>query len=106
MIKKCSAADVENIFIVINDAAIAYKGVIPDDRWHEPYMPLNELLSEIEKGVAFWGFEDGGGLIGVMGIQNVNDVTLIRHASSLPKEAKGSAPRCYGTCSDSPNGRY
>lgn len=80
MIRKCGAADLENIFTVINDAAVAYKGVIPDDRWHEPYMPLGELRSEIKKGVAFWGFEDSGELVGVMGIQNVKDVTLIRHA--------------------------
>lgn len=65
---------------IINDAAMAYKDVIPDDRWHEPYMPVEELKSEIEKGVEFWGYKSERGLIAVMGIQNVNDVTLIRHA--------------------------
>lgn len=65
---------------IINDAAMAYKDVIPDDRWHEPYMPVEELKSEIEKGVDFWGYKSERGLIGVMGIQKVYDVTLIRHA--------------------------
>jgi GNAT superfamily N-acetyltransferase len=80
MIKKCKISDLEIIYNIINDAAIVYKGVIPNDRWHEPYMPLNELKSEIEKGVDFWGFWDNEQLIGVMGIQNIKDVTLIRHA--------------------------
>lgn len=80
MIIKCTKDDVESICSIINDAAIAYKGVIPDDRWHEPYMPLEELKSEIEKGVEFWGYKNESGPIGVMGIQNVKGVTLIRHA--------------------------
>jgi len=65
---------------IINDAAQAYKGVIPADRWHEPYMPMADLEAEIAKGVRFYGYRDGGELIGVMGIQEVKDVTLIRHA--------------------------
>jgi GNAT superfamily N-acetyltransferase len=80
MIKQCTIADLESICGIINDAAIAYKGVIPDDRWHEPYMPLDELEEEIEKGVEFRGFTSDKGLVGVMGIQDAREVTLIRHA--------------------------
>lgn len=68
------------MFTIINDAASAYRGVIPDDRWHEPYMPLKELRLELLNGVRFWGCEDRGKLLGIMGIQDVLDVTLIRHA--------------------------
>jgi len=68
------------MFEIINDAAQAYKGVIPDDCWHEPYMPLEELEHEIHAGVRFWGYEEGGALIGVMGIQDRGDVDLVRHA--------------------------
>ena len=80
MIRKCTEADLKTIFEIINDAAIAYKGVIPVDRWHEPYMPLEEISQEIEAGVTFWGFENTGELLGVMGIQDKGDVALIRHA--------------------------
>ncbi len=65
---------------VIYDAACAYKGVIPADRWHEPYMPLDELTAEIKAGVRFHGCFAQGELLGVMGLQEVQDVTLIRHA--------------------------
>jgi N-acetylglutamate synthase-like GNAT family acetyltransferase len=68
------------MFAIVNDAAQAYKGVIPTDRWHEPYMPLTELKEEIAAGVKFWGYAEDGQLIGVMGMQPVKDVTLIRHA--------------------------
>ena len=68
------------MYEIINDVAIAYKGIIPEDRWHEPYMPLEELKGEIEDGVEFWGFEDQGRLMGVMGIQDKVEVDLIRHA--------------------------
>jgi N-acetylglutamate synthase-like GNAT family acetyltransferase len=68
------------MYNVINDAAQAYRGVIPEDRWHEPYMPKSELQHEINDGVQFWGYREGGELIGVMGIQDRGDVTLIRHA--------------------------
>jgi GNAT superfamily N-acetyltransferase len=68
------------MFAIINDAAQAYKGVIPADCWHEPYMPLAELTEEIREGVVFWGYESAGQLLGVMGIQDRGDVTLIRHA--------------------------
>ena len=80
MIHQCKEKDFEEIYSIINDAAIAYKGVIPDDRWKEPYMPRKELLHEIDAGVMFWGYEEDGKLIGVMGIQDVQDVTLIRHS--------------------------
>ena len=79
-IAACTPADVPAINEIINDAAIAYKGVIPADRWHEPYMPMAELQAEIAKGVRFYGCTIDGRLVGVMGIQDVKDVTLIRHA--------------------------
>jgi N-acetylglutamate synthase-like GNAT family acetyltransferase len=81
MIRPCTDRDLEGILEVINDAAQAYKGVIPDDRFKEPYMSSEELRHEIEDGVRFWGFEQDGQLLGVMGLQDVEDVTLIRHAS-------------------------
>jgi GNAT superfamily N-acetyltransferase len=68
------------IWEIINDAAQVYEGVIPADRWKEPYMPREELRHEMESGVSFWGYAEGDELIGVMGIQDVQDVTLIRHA--------------------------
>ena len=80
MIRACTADDFEAIHTVINDAAQAYKGVIPADCWHEPYMERTELESEIAAGVQFSGFQRDGRLVGVMGLQPVKDVTLIRHA--------------------------
>ena len=80
MIRECAASDFEQIFQIINDGAQAYKGVIPADRWTEPYMSREKLRHEIEDGVTFWGDEVGGELAGVMGLQDVKDVTLIRHA--------------------------
>ena len=80
MIRKCTVSDLKAMFEIINDAAIAYKGIIPGDRWHEPYMALEEVRQEIEAGVIFWGFEKAGDLLGVMGIQDKGDVALIRHA--------------------------
>jgi N-acetylglutamate synthase-like GNAT family acetyltransferase len=80
MIRKCTESDVKTIFEIINDAAIAYKGIIPGDRWHEPYMAVEEIRQEIEACVIFWGFEKAGDLLGVMGIQDKRDVVLIRHA--------------------------
>jgi GNAT superfamily N-acetyltransferase len=84
-IRPCGAQDLQPIFSIINDAAQAYKGIIPADRWHEPYMSLKELEHEIGAGIAFWGCTIGGEsserrLVGVMGIQDRGDVTLIRHA--------------------------
>lgn len=80
MIRQCNDDDFETIYEIINDAAVAYKGIIPEDRWKEPYMTREELRHEIDEGVIFWGYEEGGKLKGVMGIQDVQDVTLIRHA--------------------------
>lgn len=80
MIRRCTQADFEAIYEIINDAAEAYKGVIPSDAWHEPYMSREELAREIADGVVFWGSEERGDLAGVMGIQHVGDVTLIRHS--------------------------
>ncbi|HLX94616.1 MAG TPA: GNAT family N-acetyltransferase [Verrucomicrobiae bacterium] len=80
MIRPCTDSDVPDIFTIVNDASRAYRDVIPPDRWHEPYMPLEALKEEMERGVEFWGCEENGQLIGVMGMQPVKDVTLIRHA--------------------------
>ena len=83
MIRQCRQSDFEAMYAVINDAAQAYRGVIPADRWTEPYMSRDYLNHEIDDGVVFWGYEENNGLIGVMGIQHVQDVTLIRHAYVL-----------------------
>jgi GNAT superfamily N-acetyltransferase len=83
-IRKCRTDERATILAIVNAAAEAYRGVIPADRWHEPYMTRRELDSEIAAGVAFWGYEADGALIGVMGIQPVGDVELIRHAYVLP----------------------
>lgn len=80
MIRKCEPQDLGTICEIINDAAQAYLGVIPADCLKEPYMPLAELQHEIDNGVSFWGYEVEQRLAGVMGIQSVLDVTLIRHA--------------------------
>ena len=79
-IRKSVANDFEAILAIINDAAQAYRGVIPSDRWHEPYMSTDELAKEIASGVIFWMAEDNGQLLGVMGIQDKEDVALVRHA--------------------------
>jgi GNAT superfamily N-acetyltransferase len=80
MIRECEPNDVEEILDIINDGAQAYSGAIPPDRLRTPYMSREELFHEIASGVAFWGYIDNGELLGVMGIQEVQDVTLIRHA--------------------------
>jgi len=80
MIRKCDDRDFNTIYEIINEAAEVYKGIIPADRWKEPYMPRDELRHEIDADVQFWGYEEEGELLGVMGIQDVLDVTLIRHA--------------------------
>jgi len=80
MIRRCDENDFEVIWQIINDGAQSYNGVIPQDLWKEPYMSRDELRKEIGDGVEFWGFEENGELHGVMGIQSVKDVTLIRHA--------------------------
>ena len=80
MIRKSVEADLAAILAIINDAAQAYRGVIPADRWHDPYMPANELQKEIADGVVFWVAEQEGRVLGVMGIQDKGDVNLVRHA--------------------------
>jgi len=88
MIRKATEEDFEEIFNIINDAAIAYKGVIPPDRWHEPYMTKEELRAQIEDGVRFSCYIDNNEIIGVMGIQDKADVELIRHAYVRTKRRK------------------
>ena len=83
VIRPCAENENAAILAVINDAAIAYKGVIPADRWHEPYMPMDDLKAEIAAGVRFTGYSLDGQLVGVMGIQSVRNVRLIRHAYVL-----------------------
>ncbi|MEA2249167.1 MAG: hypothetical protein QOH46_3696 [Solirubrobacteraceae bacterium] len=83
-IRPCRADERTAILAIVNAAAEAYRGVIPADRWREPYMPLCELDDEIAAGVAFWGYEADGALVGIMGIQPVRDVDLIRHAYVYP----------------------
>jgi len=80
MIRPCTDADIPVIEAIVNEAAQRYKGAIPPDCWHEPYMPRTELLAEIAAGVRFTGWEGSGALVGVMGIQKVREATLIRHA--------------------------
>jgi N-acetylglutamate synthase-like GNAT family acetyltransferase len=80
MIRRCEERDYQSMYEIINDAAQAYKGIIPEDRWHEPYMPAEELKQQMDEGVQFWGYEKAGQLVGVMGVQPKGDVTLIRHA--------------------------
>ncbi len=84
MIRQCNDRDFEIIYSIINDAARVYKGVIPEDRWKEPYMSKDELQHQINEDVVFWGYEEDGELIGVMGIQHLQDVSLIRHAYVRP----------------------
>ena len=80
MIRLCTDIDFTTIVEIINEAAQAYRGIIPADCWKEPYMPANELQHEIETGVVFWGMEQASQLLGIMGIQDKGEVTLIRHA--------------------------
>src|ERR1700691_3729933 len=114
MIRRCDDRDLESIWTIINDGAQAYRGTIPEDRWTEPYMPREKLQQEIDRGVVFWGCRVDGTLIGVMGLQQVQDVTLIRHAyvrSDSQKRGMGSRllshlreltndPVLIGTCAD------
>jgi len=83
-IRRCRGDENVTVLAIVNAAAEAYRDVIPADRWHDPYMSRTQLEREISAGVAFWGYELDGSLIGVMGIQPVRDVELIRHAYVLP----------------------
>src|SRR3954453_350024 len=83
-VRECAREARPPILAIVNDAAKAYRGVIPADRWREPYMPREELDAEIAAGGRFWGYEGGGAPLGVMGVQPVRDVVLIRHAYVAP----------------------
>ncbi len=89
LIRICREDERPAVVSIINSAAEAYRGIIPADRWHEPYMSADELDREIASGVAFWGYhESNGTLAGVMGLQPVRDVDLIRHAYVLPAKQR------------------
>ena len=83
MITECTKKNISNILYVINDASLKYKGIIPNDCWHEPYMTKQKLISEFANGVRMFGYNKDNTLVGVMGIQELKDVTLIRHAYTL-----------------------
>lgn len=105
-IRKSVANDFEAILAIINDAAQAYRGVIPSDRWHEPYMSADELEKEIASGIIFWIAENDEQLLGVMGIQDKEDVALVRHAyTATTLQRKGIGTRLLrhvGTLADKP----
>jgi GNAT superfamily N-acetyltransferase len=89
-IRPCTDHDRDAILAIVNAAAEAYRGVIPADRWHEPYMSSDELAGEIAAGIEFWGYEEDGDLLGVIGIQPLRGVDLIRHAYVAPgRQRKG-----------------
>jgi GNAT superfamily N-acetyltransferase len=88
-IRPCRVEERAAILRIINVAAEVYRDAIPSDCWHEPYMPSDELATEMAAGVAFWGYETDSRLVGVMGIQPVRDVDLIRHAYVLPQAQRG-----------------
>ena len=87
VICKCLPGDTERIYFIINEAAKAYEGVIPADCYHQPYMSMGELEQEMER-MSFFGWEENGELVGVMGFELSRDVTLIRHAYVLPQWQK------------------
>jgi N-acetylglutamate synthase-like GNAT family acetyltransferase len=89
MVRNATPEDVPKIYEIINDAAIAYKGIIPADRWHEPYMPQAELEEQIADGVEFICYLEDGEIVGVMGIQDKGEVNLIRHAYVTTKRRGG-----------------
>lgn len=90
-IRKSEAGDFDAILAIVNDAARAYRGIIPDDCWHEPYMPAAALAKEIRAGVEFWVAQDDARVSGVMGIQDRGDVTLVRHAYVLTEVQRKGA---------------
>lgn len=94
LIRKIQEADLGAMLAIVNDAAQAYRGVIPADQWREPYMPPDELEKEIADGVIFWVAEEDGRLLGVMGIQDKGEVALVRHAYVAPAmQRKGVGTR-------------
>ena len=88
MIVRSEQTDFEELFVIINDGASAYRGIIPADRWHDPYMTAAELKEQIDDGVQFWVYRQEDEILGVMGIQDKNSVTLIRHAYVRTKDRK------------------
>ena len=84
MIRKCQTADIDRIYFIVNEAARAYDGVITADCYHQPYMPVDELEREAKR-MTFYGWEESGEMVGVMGFEPIKDVTLIRHAYVLPQ---------------------
>jgi GNAT superfamily N-acetyltransferase len=88
-LRPCRDDDFAAILAIVNSAAAAYRGVIPPDCWHDPYMPREKLAGDIRGGVRFWACEEAGELLGVMGIQQVRDVQLIRHAYVRPDRQRG-----------------
>ena len=92
MINECIKSDASKILHVNNEASLRYKGIIPDDCWREPYMSQQELIDEFSDGVRMYGYRRDNKLIGVIGIQEIKDVVLIRHAYTLtPYQGKGTA---------------
>ena len=91
MISEYTKSDTSKILLVINDASLRYKGIISDNCWHEPYMSEQELIDEFSDGVRMFGYHHNNKLIGVIGIQEVKDVILIRHAYTLTSfQGKGT----------------
>jgi N-acetylglutamate synthase-like GNAT family acetyltransferase len=94
LIRDSVEADLASMLAIVNEAAQAYRGAIPVDRWHEPYMPADELVEEIAAGVRFWVAEQEGRVLGVMGLQDKGDVALVRHAYVTPTiQRKGVGTR-------------
>jgi N-acetylglutamate synthase-like GNAT family acetyltransferase len=94
VIRRSREGELDAMLAIVNAAAQAYRGVIPADRWHEPYMPRAEMEREIADGVAFWVAEEGGRVLGIMGIQDKGEVALVRHAYVSPKaQRKGVGTR-------------
>jgi N-acetylglutamate synthase-like GNAT family acetyltransferase len=94
VIRQSAHEDFDSMLAIINDAARAYRGVIPEDRWHEPYMPAEDLAKEIADGVVFWVAEQDGRVAAVMGMQDKGDVALVRHAyvaSAAQRSGVGTA---------------
>ena len=91
MINEYTKNDTSTILHIINDASLRYKGIIPDDCWNEPYMSEQELIDEFNDGVRMYGYHLNNKLIGVIGVQEVKDVVLIRHAYTLTSyQGKGT----------------
>ena len=98
MIRKCHPADIARMYFIINEAAKAYDGAIPPDCYHQPYMPVEELEREMKR-MTFYGWKENGEVVGIMGLEPVKDVTLIRHAYVLPGwQRKGIGGKILSRC--------